>query len=223
MSSPPAASLDAVCYSAEKSEGYYGNERADLVSALPRPIGRALDVGCGAGAVAKLLRAEGAVHVVGVEVNEDVASSARRALDDLRLGAIEAVLPSLDGPFDTICCYDVLEHLVDPGMVLSELRARAAPGAHLQISVPNARHFSLLTDLIFRGTFGYTGWGHRDSTHLRWFTRRDIVELAERCGWRVIQTSHPALRRSHWLDRATRGRSTEFLVGQWYVLATAAS
>lgn len=98
----------------------------------------------------------------------------------------------------------------------------ASPKARLQISVPNARHISLVTDLMFRGTFGYTEWGHRDSTHLRWFTKRDIVNLAEQCGWQVAEVSHPALRRSRWLDKMTRGRSTEFLVGQWYVLATLA-
>ena len=73
---------------------------------------------------------------------------------------------------------------------------------------------------MLRGTFGYTEWGHRDATHLRWFTRRDIVELLERTGWRVARTSHPTLHRAKPLDVLTRGRSTEFLVGQWYVLAT---
>jgi hypothetical protein len=31
--------------------------------------------------------------------------------------------------------------------------------------------------------------------------------------------SHPELSRSRGLDRLTKGRSTEFLVAQWYVLA----
>ena len=74
----------------------------------------------------------------------------------------------------------MLEHLVDPERVLRDLHAVAAPGARLQVSLPNARHVSLMKDLIFRGTFGYTDWGHRDRTHLRWFTRRDIVDAMER-------------------------------------------
>jgi hypothetical protein len=100
--------------------------------------------------------------------------------------------------------------------VLRRLVDFTAEGGWLQVSVPNARHFSLMRDLIFRGTFGYTEWGHRDSTHLRWFTRRDIVELLGSTGWRVERVSHPALGKSRGLDRLTRGRSTEFLVGQWY-------
>jgi hypothetical protein len=89
--------------------------------------------------------------------------------------------------------------------------------------VPNARHISLITDLVLRGTFGYTEWGHRDSTHLRWFTRRDIVALAKAAGWRPLATSHPALHRGRLPALLTGGRSNEFLVGQWYLLADLAA
>jgi 2-polyprenyl-3-methyl-5-hydroxy-6-metoxy-1,4-benzoquinol methylase len=208
-------------YTEAKPTGYYGNAREDLVATLPRPLGRVLDVGCGEGAVGRLLREEGAASITGIEINEQAATRAREVLDEVGVGAVEQILPTLSGPWDTICCYDVLEHLVDPSEVLVALRASAAPGAHLHISIPNARHVSLLADLVVRGTFGYTEWGHRDSTHLRWFTRRDIVAEVEASGWRVLQSSHPALHRGRLLDVLTRGRSTEFLVGQWYVLAEA--
>ena len=203
-----------------KPGGYYGNERADLVAALPRPLGRVLDVGCGQGAVGRGLRAAGASWLSGVETEALAADVAREVYDEVALGSVEAELDHLTGPFDTICCYDVLEHLADPYTVLRRLLAAAAPGGRLQVSVPNARHYSLVRDLVLRGTFGYTDWGHRDDTHLRWFTRRDIVDAIAAAGWTVRETSHPALGRSALLDRLTRGRSTEFLVGQWYVLAT---
>jgi 2-polyprenyl-3-methyl-5-hydroxy-6-metoxy-1,4-benzoquinol methylase len=206
-------------YDEAKPAGYYQNAREDLVAALPRPLGRVLDVGCGEGAVGRLLRAEGATSVTGIEIDPETGARAREALDEVGIGSVEEVLPQLSGPWDTICCYDVLEHLTDPAKVLVALRAAAAPGAHLHVSVPNARHVSLISDLVLRGTFGYTDWGHRDSTHLRWFTRRDIVSLVEATGWRPLATSHPTLQLSRLLDTVTRGRSTEFLVGQWYVLA----
>jgi 2-polyprenyl-3-methyl-5-hydroxy-6-metoxy-1,4-benzoquinol methylase len=203
-----------------KPGGYYGNERADLVAALPRPLGRVLDVGCGQGAVGRGLRAAGATWLSGVETEAGEAEVARAVYDEVAVGTVEAELDALTGPFDTICCYDVLEHLPDPYTVLERLLAAAAPGARLHVSVPNARHYSLVRDLVLRGTFGYTDWGHRDNTHLRWFTRRDIVAAIGAAGWTVRGTSHPVLRRAAPLDRLTRGRSTEFLVGQWYVLAT---
>jgi 2-polyprenyl-3-methyl-5-hydroxy-6-metoxy-1,4-benzoquinol methylase len=203
----------------DKPAAYYANARADLVAQLPRPIGRALDVGCGAGEVGRLLLAEGASSVTGIEINEQVAARAREVVDEVAVGPVEQALETLQGPWDTICCYDVLEHLVNPADVLIALRDVAAPGARLHVSVPNARHFSLITDLVLRGTFGYTEWGHRDSTHLRWFTRRDLIDTVTAAGWSVRSTSHPELHRARALDRLTGGRSTEFLVGQWYLLA----
>ena len=202
-----------------KPGGYYSNERPDLVAALPRPLGSVLDVGCGEGAVGRLLRAEGAERLTGIEIDPASAAIARELYDHVAEGPVEQVLPQLDGPFDSILCYDVLEHLVDPAAVLAQLHSLGAPGGRLHVSVPNARHFSLVRDLVLRGTFGYSDWGHRDNTHLRWFTRRDIVAAVEDAGWRVASTSHPPLGRSRGLDRLTRGRSTEFLVGQIYVLA----
>jgi len=197
--------------------GYYANSRPDIVAALPRPLGSVLDVGCGAGAVGAGLRAAGAERLTGIEVEPSAAEQARAVYDEVVVGTVEDALPGLRGPFDTVLCLDVLEHLVDPAAVLRSLHEVTAAGGWLQVSVPNARHVSLMRDLIFRGTFGYTEWGHRDSTHLRWFTRRDMVELLGSTGWRVEQVSHPELGKSRGLDRLTRGRSTEFLVGQWYV------
>ena len=87
---------------------------------------------------------------------------------------------SVHAPFDTICCYDVLEHLADPAIALRGLRGLRPDGGHLHISIPNARHFSLVYDLVVKGTFGYTEFGHRDATHLRWLTRRDLRRSSPR-------------------------------------------
>jgi 2-polyprenyl-3-methyl-5-hydroxy-6-metoxy-1,4-benzoquinol methylase len=199
-------------------EAYYASTRDDVIDALPRPVGAVLDVGCGSGGVAAGLKRAGATRLTGIEVVPEQAELARERYDHVVAAPVEEALAEMPGPFDTILCLDVLEHLVDPERVMRDLHAVAAPGARLQVSLPNARHVSLLKDLVVKGTFGYTDWGHRDRTHLRWFTRRDIVEAMERSGWAVRRVSHPELHRSRQLDRLTRGRSTEFLVGQWYVL-----
>lgn len=137
----------------------------------------------------------------------------------MHTGAVERVLDELAGPFDTLLAYDVLEHLTDPRSVLSRLRKVAGADALLHVSVPNARHWSLVRDLVVRGTFGYTDTGHRDVTHLRWLTPRDLRELLEGAGWRVERTGHPPLTAVGRLaERATRGRSAEFLVYQWWAL-----
>lgn len=203
-----------------KPEGYYAQTRAELVALLPRPLGRVLDVGCGSGGAAAPLRQRGAERIVGIEVYAPAAELARETYDVVHEGRVEDVLPGLAERFDTILCYDVLEHLVDPAAVLHALKGLAEPGARLHVSVPNARHWTLLRDLAVRGTFGYAPAGHRDDTHLRWFTRADLVRLLEDCGWSFVEAWPGRLRASSqalgWL---TRGLSLEFLVYQWAVLA----
>jgi len=204
-----------------KFDEYYAERRTSLTSQLPRPLGRVLDVGCGAGAVGRELRELGGERLVGIEIDPDAAARAEPVYDAVHVGSVDAVLGELDGPFDTIVCYDVLEHLVDPWAVLARLHALAADGAHLQVSVPNARHPAFALGILARGTVGYEAAGLRDITHLRWFTRRDIGDAVSGAGWTVLAHGHNPVEglRRRVID-ASGGRLAEFLVGQLYVLAT---
>jgi len=205
---------------ARERAGYYGQQRPELVANLPRPLGRVLDLGCGEGGTAAALRAAGATWISGVELHPSAAAAASEVQDETLVGRIEDVLDQLRGPFDTILLYDVLEHLPDPVSVLVALQGQAVPGTRMQISVPNARHWSLFRDLVARGTFGYKDSGHRDVTHLRWFTRADLESLLCETGWTPEPHSHPALHGRHArLHRLTRGGLAEFTFWQWVVLA----
>lgn len=203
-----------------KTKPCYIGARTELVPLLPRPLGRVLDIGCATGLTGQLLMPDEPERLVGVEINPEAAELARQSYDEVLTGAAEEVLPELEGQFDTILCYDVLEHMVDPWGVLKQIRRLSPPGGRLHVSAPNARHISLVIDLVFRGTFNYQPWGHRDDTHLRWFTPRDLESAIEQAGFDIQSRSHPpisAARRR--LGTLTRGKSTEFLVWQWQVLA----
>jgi predicted TPR repeat methyltransferase len=207
--------------SSGKPRSYFAQARPELVAQLPAGLGRVLDVGCGSGGVGRAVR-DRATFLAGIEVDAEAAAEASEAYDQVLTGRVEDVLAQADGPFDTILTYDLLEHLADPEPVLRRLRGAAAADALLHVSVPNARHWTLVRDLVLRGTFGYTEYGHRDRTHLRWLTRRDLVDLLEAAGWHVEQTLHaPLTPAGRALERATGGRSAEFLVYQWSALARA--
>lgn len=207
-------------YGLAKPEGYYGTLRTDMVPELPDPLGRVLDIGCASGLTGTLLRPRDPARLVGIEINPEAAAHARTIYDEVLVGPAEDMMGTLQESFDTILCYDVLEHMVDPWLVLAEAARVCIPGGRLHVSVPNARHLSLVIDLLLRGTFNYQDHGHRDNTHLRWFTPRDLEAALTTVGFDVISRTHPPFSRPRrLLSRLTGGRSDEFLAGQWQVLA----
>lgn len=208
---------------ARKPSGYFSNSRAETIALLSAPLDRVLDVGCGAGGAGPAFRAAGATELVGIEIDADQARQAELSYDEVLCGEALEILDDVAWAdrFDTIACYDVLEHLVDPLSVLKALRSACEHGTRLHVSVPNARHFSLFSDLYVKGTFGYTQTGHRDLTHLRWFTRRDIESLIEIAGWQVISASPALPGRASLVDRLTLGKAQELIAFQWRILALA--
>ncbi|MHA1567622.1 MAG: class I SAM-dependent methyltransferase [Alphaproteobacteria bacterium] len=77
-------------------------------AARPYLKGRVLDVGCGAGALAKLIDPE---SYVGIDIDEDPLNRARRDFPHHRF---ESALPEGSKKFDTVVALAVIEHVPDP-------------------------------------------------------------------------------------------------------------
>lgn len=203
----------------------YGRvSRDSVISLLDPPLGSVLDVGCGEGASAEALRAHGATRLSGIELSSAFADLARHNYDEVVVGSVEGYpLPWQPESFDVILCYDVLEHLYDPWLALERLRALLKPNGRLHISVPNARHKDVWLPLLVHGTFGYQSAGLMDVTHIRFFTVSDIVSAVEAAGYQLISKvgRPPESRKQRVAYLLTRGRASQFLARQWYVLARA--
>ncbi len=137
---------------------------------------RVLDAACGAGYGSGMLSAAGATEVVGVDLDEEVVTALRAKMvagvsfevADLRR------LPFDDARFDLVTCFEAIEHVPEPGLVLDELRRVLAPGGVIAISTPNR-------DVYVPG----------NPFHLRELTPNELEqELAQRF-------SSVALRRQH--------------------------
>lgn len=156
------------------------------------PVGaRVLDVGCGTGALATMLRDVRKVTITGVEPDAARAALAVERGIPVINGVLTAVLIERVGQFDVVIYADVLEHLADP---LSELRTAipfVAPGGLILVSVPNIAHWSVRLDLV-RGRFRYADYGIMDATHLRWFTEETVRQLMTQAAIDVVSVRQTA-------------------------------
>jgi 2-polyprenyl-3-methyl-5-hydroxy-6-metoxy-1,4-benzoquinol methylase len=207
----------------EQTFVYGGNVNEDVLRGLGTISGRLLDVGCGEGSWAPLLREAGASELVALDPSPDAIARAAERYDAAVIGTIEGTeLPALGGrPFDAIIVADVLEHLVDPWAALRTLRTWAAPGALLAVSVPNLRFYRLLGNLLFRGEFEYERYGVRDWTHLRWFTRRSLGRMLGAAAWEPQRWISTQSAKGLLLARVSDALANDFLRQQLVVVARA--
>ena len=113
--------------------GRYSRELAHELIAVARvrPGQRALDVGCGTGALTEpLARLVGAGRVVAVDPDLEALDACRARLPgvDVRVGSAEA-LPCEDGEFDAVLAQLVVGLLTDAAQGAAEMRRVARSGA----------------------------------------------------------------------------------------------
>lgn len=194
---------------------YYGYVRQEILDLVPNKAQRVLDIGCGAGRLGEALKHRQAATVVGVETIPAAATQARERLDRLYEEDIE-LLDTLgqEPPFDAIVCADVLEHLNNPLEVLRKARNWLKPDGTLIVSLPNARHHTVVRGLL-EGHWMYEPAGLLDETHLRFFTRREIEKLLFRAGFTIRQRQiTPGAGYDNWIRQ---GRPGEIKLGRLYV------
>ena len=170
----------------QPAANYFSGFRSDVADLVPQECVRILDVGCGYGGLGRSLRERGVAQVYGVELNPDAASHLAGVYTGHWIGDVEQVsLPANMEPFDCIVFADVLEHLRDPWGTLAQYLQWLKPGGYVVASIPNVRNIALLYNLIVRGQWRYEDSGLLDRTHLRFFTRKEIIELFSTVGLEV--------------------------------------
>jgi len=90
------------------------------------------------------------------------------------------------GSIDVIIAADVLEHLYNPWQALQRLKPLLAPGGAIYISLPNIRNLNILNALA-KGEWQYAGAGILDVTHIRFFTKKQALEMLEQTGWQATE------------------------------------
>lgn len=173
---------------------YYNRVNADLLRLIPPDAGVVLEAGCGAGALAQAYRRINAqVLYLGIEKHQEAAEVAGSSgqIDRLIVGDLETADPTVldlsdERPsVDCLVFGDVLEHLVDPWVVLTRLVRLVRDGGQVLACIPNVQHYSVLVNLM-RGRWDYQAEGLLDRTHLRFFTLAGVQELFAKAGLTVF-------------------------------------
>ncbi len=123
----------------------------------------ALDVGCGKGRFARVLKErypEAEMH--GLDISPEMLKCVPAEIQT-RVGMMTA-LPYPDGRFDCVYATESLEHAVETGRAVSEMCRVLKPGGRLVIIDKNAEHFGSLTT----------------SEWERWFGRKELEALLRR-------------------------------------------
>lgn len=165
--------------------------------ARPRLGPRVLDAGAGIGTFTEFLAAAGH-EVVALEPDPELAERLRRRFAGrANVTVVEGAVETVEGEFDSILCFNVLEHVADDARALRNLRDRLAPGGCLLLLVPAHR-------LLFGDTDRALG-------HHRRYTSKALRALLSRAGYEVETLRHVnpvgALGWLLWFRlRRTRGR-----------------
>ena len=150
--------------------------------------GRVLDVGCGAGSVAKAVKRERSdLEVFGCDVSHSASEAASASPQgvDFRLATAER-LPFGDGELDFVWIFDVLEHVDEPERVLREVVRVLKPGGGFHIVLPLEGQPRTLYRLVGCGTRWTAKVRH--GGHIQVFSAARFRAMAAAAGLPVIRT-----------------------------------
>ncbi len=151
---------------------------------------RVLDVGAGIGTFTELA-AEACEQVVALEPEADFATALReRFADRPDVSVLERDAAGIEtdlGPFDSIICFNVLEHIADDERALRHFHSLLSPGGHLLLLVPAHPVLFGAIDRTVHHERRYKRDSLRRQLQERGFTVRDIryVNPVGAVGWLV--------------------------------------
>jgi SAM-dependent methyltransferase len=159
-----------------------------LLEDLAPVHGRVLDVGCGAGSVAKAAKRERPdLEVFGCDLSRSAMATAK--LDphgvEFRLATAEQ-LPFGDSEFDFVWIFDVLEHVDDPERVLREVARVLKPGGGFHIVLPLEGQPWTIYRLVGCGTRWTAKVRH--GGHIQIFSVERFRAMASVCGLPVVRS-----------------------------------
>jgi len=157
---------------ASQQQVYSNSGNPPLIDLMESGYIRILDIGCGAGDNAALVKARWPeTRLFGITHNPTEAHLARPSMERCWVFDIEEEFPSeLEAQsFDALIFSHVLEHFREPSAILARFSRLLCSGGIVLIAVPNVLSWRQRLQFLI-GRFEYESAGIMDDTHLRFFT-----------------------------------------------------
>ena len=160
--------------------------------------GNFLEIGCGTGYVLSgIADARPAMRLSGSEIFSAGLCFAANRLPKLELFQMDARRVPFVNEFEVIGAFDVLEHIQEDEVVLSQLNQALIPGGGAILSVPQHKFL----------------WSRQDdyARHVRRYVSKDLKQKVQRAGLIVERTTSfvslplPAMLLSRWRKRSKGG------------------
>jgi 2-polyprenyl-3-methyl-5-hydroxy-6-metoxy-1,4-benzoquinol methylase len=140
---PPEIQGSAKLYEQlQKFDWFYIADKWEHTIALQRIVSnaRVLEVGAGTGAFIKRCLQQN-IDIIGLELNAAAIAEARKNALPIQHNDLSTFVTSHKGYFDTVCSFQVLEHISDPKSFIGNMVSALKQGGRLLVSVPNADSF----------------------------------------------------------------------------------
>lgn len=165
--------------------GFFNNQTGELFTRFQLDMSDMLvDVGCGGGGPLEFA-ARHAGQIVALDIDPDALEKCRRNLDPgsksqitFMNGSSEAI-PLNDEVATKVMCLEVLEHVDDPRLAMSELFRIGRPGSYYLISVPHENSEEILKRIAPSAAY-------EKPHHIRVFGTEDFKQLISSSGLEII-------------------------------------
>ncbi len=150
---------------------------------------RVLEVGAGPGSITRLLKGVGNCSVTGLEIDPAAIKKLKPFCERIYEANLnDPAWPELlsdEAPFDVLVAADVLEHVYEPWTVLKAMAEIAGNNGEIVISLPHVSYHAVIACLLSED-FAYRDWGLLDKTHIRFFGLKNMQQLFEDAGLKII-------------------------------------
>jgi len=201
----------------------------DLAAKATGPL-TILDTGCGDGSfLDRLARSldRPQTHYIGVDYSEYQLAKAKALPYEFHQCDLGVGIPLPDASVDIVHAAEVIEHLVNPDLLLTEAFRILRPGGHVVITTPNLHAWfnrivfvfgiqpifhetSTRSTQVGAGPLGRLKTDVRPVGHLRLFNRTALVDLLRLSGFQPLRVRgaryHGVPRVARWVDSLARVR-----------------